>query len=188
VLLAPGPAGQRTIEYDTVSDRYTNFVETEVLPRITRDYQVAFTTDPEGRATMGESSGSAAALTMAWLQPNLYRRVISYSGTFVALQRNATAPNGAWDFHQTFIPNSERKPLRIWLHVSENDLGADTPADQMRNWVIANNRMVEVLKAKGYPYQFVFSDGVGHVDRRVQLQTMPEAFEWLWKGYKPSGR
>jgi enterochelin esterase-like enzyme len=188
VLLAPGPGAQRSIEYDTVSDRYVNFVETEVLPRITRDYQVAFTTDPEGRATLGESSGAAAALTMAWLHPNLYRRVISYSGTFVALQRNATAPNGAWDFHQTFIPNSERKPLRIWLHVSENDLGATTPAEGMRNWVIANNRMADALKSKGYPYQFVFSEAVGHVDRHVELQTMAEAFEWVWKGYKPAGR
>jgi enterochelin esterase-like enzyme len=188
VLLAPGPGGQRTIEYDTVSDRYVNFVETEVLPRITRDHQVAFTTDPEGRATLGESSGAAAALTMAWLHPNLYRRVISYSGTFVALQRNATAPNGAWDYHQTFVPGSERKPLRIWLHVSENDLGADAPVEQMRNWVVANNRMAAALKAKGYPYQFVFSEASGHVDRRVQLQTMPEAFEWVWKGYKPATR
>jgi len=188
VLLSPGPGGQRTIEYDTVSDRYVNFVETEVLPRITRDYQVAFTTDPEGRATLGESSGAAAALTMAWLHPNLYRRVISYSGTFVALQRNATAPNGAWDYHQTFIPGSERKPLRIWLHVSENDIGADTPVEQMRNWVAANNRMAAALKAKGYPYQFVFSEASGHVDRRVELQTMPEAFEWVWKGYKTATR
>ena len=185
VLIAPGPGSQRSIEYDTVSDRYTNFIETEVLPRITKDYQVAFTTDPDGRATFGMSSGAAAALTMAWLNPNLYHRVISYSGTFVALQRNATAPNGAWDFHQTFIPNSERKPLRIWMHVSENDIGATTPADGMRNWVIANNRMAAVLKAKGYPYQFVFSEAAGHVDQRVQLQTMPEAFEWAWKGYKP---
>jgi enterochelin esterase family protein len=184
VLIAPGPGGQRTIEYDTVSDRYTNFIETEVLPRITKDYQVAFTTDPEGRAVIGMSSGAAAALTMAWMHPHLYHRVISYSGTFVALQRNATAPNGAWDFHQTFIPNSERKPLRIWLHVSENDIGATTPAEGMRNWVIANNRMADVLKAKGYPYQFVFSEAAGHVDARVQLQTMPEAFEWVWKGYK----
>ena len=188
VLLSPGPGGQRTIEYDTVSDRYVNFVETEVLPRITRDYQVAFTTDPEGRAAFGESSGAAAALTMAWLHPNLYRRVISYSGTFVALQRNATAPNGAWDFHQTFIPNSERKPLRIWLHVSENDLGATSPVEQMRNWVVANNRMAAALKAKGYPYQFVFSEASGHVERSVEMQTMPEAFEWVWKGYKPAGR
>jgi enterochelin esterase-like enzyme len=188
VLLSPGPGGQRTIEYDTVSDRYVNFVETEVLPRITREYQVAFTSDPEGRATLGESSGAAAALTMAWLHPNLYRRVISYSGTFVALQRNATAPNGAWDFHQTFIPNSERKPLRMWLHVSENDIGANAPVEQMRNWVAANNRMAAVLKAKGYPYQFVFSEAAGHVERSVEMQTMPEAFEWVWKGYKPSGR
>ena len=188
VLVAPGPGGQRTIEYDTVSDRYTNFVETELLPRITKDYQVAFTTDPEGRATFGMSSGAAAALTMAWLQPNLYRRVISYSGTFVALQRNATAPNGAWDFHKTFIPQSERKPLRIWTHVSENDIGSTTPEEGMRNWVIANTRMSEVLKAKGYRYQFVFSEAVGHVDQHVQLQTMPEAFEFVWKGYKPSAK
>jgi hypothetical protein len=110
--------------------------------------------------------------------------VISISGTFVALQRNATAPNGAWDYHQTFIPGSERKPLRLWLHVSENDLGANTPAEQMRNWVIANNRMADVLKAKRYPYQFVFSEASGHVERSVQLQTLPEAFEWVWKGYK----
>jgi enterochelin esterase-like enzyme len=75
VLVAPGPGPQRSIEYDTVSDRYTNFVETELLPRVTKDYQVAFTTDPEGRATFGMSSGAAAALTMAWLHPNLYRRV-----------------------------------------------------------------------------------------------------------------
>ena len=184
VLLSPGPGAQRSIEYDTVSDRYVNFVETEVLPRITRDYQVAFTTDPDGRATLGESSGAAAALTMAWLHPNLYRRVISYSGTFVALQRNATAPNGAWDYHQTFLPSSERKPLRIWLHVSENDIGATSPVEQMRNWVAANNRMAAVLKAKGYPYQFVFSEASGHVERSVELQTMPEAFEWVWKGYK----
>ena len=188
VLIPPGPGGQRTIEYDTVSDRYTNFVESEVLPRITRDYQVAFTTDPEGRAAFGVSSGAAAALTMAWLNPNLYRRVISYSGTFVALQRNATAPNGAWDFHQTFIPNSPRKPLRIWFHVSENDIGATAPVEQMRNWVAANNRMAAVLKAKGYPYQFVFSEASGHVERSVVMQTMPEAFEWVWKSYKASGR
>jgi enterochelin esterase family protein len=187
VLLSPGPGGQRTIEYDTVSDRYVNFVETEVLPRITRDYDVAFTTDPEGRAALGESSGAAAALTMAWLNPNLYRRVISYSGTFVALQRNATAPNGAWDFHQTFIPGSERRPLRLWLHVSENDLGATSPVEQMRNWVAANNRMAAALEARGYHYQFVFSEASGHVERSVEMQTMPEAFEWVWKGYKPSG-
>jgi enterochelin esterase-like enzyme len=185
VMLWPGPGRQRSIEYDTVSDRYTRFVEEEVLPRIARDHGVNFTRDPEGRAVFGESSGAAAAMTMAWLHPELYRRVISYSGTFVALQRNETAPDGAWEYHQSFIPNAPRKPLRIWLHVSENDNGATTPAENKRNWVIANQRMADILKAKGYPYQFVFSEGVGHVSRPVQRQTMPEAFEWVWKGYQP---
>ena len=183
VLLPPGPGGQRTIEYDTVSDRYVNFVESEVLPRITRDYQVAFTTDPEGRATFGQSSGAAAALTMAWLHPNLYRRVISYSGTFVALQRNATAPNGAWDFHQTFIPNSARTPLRIWLHVSENDNGANRPETSFGNWVLANQHMAAALKAKGYHYRYVFSEASRHCDGRVIAHTLPDALAWLWRGY-----
>jgi enterochelin esterase-like enzyme len=52
---------QRGLEYDTVSGVYTQFIETEVLPRITKDYKIAFTTDPEGRATMGGSSGAACA-------------------------------------------------------------------------------------------------------------------------------
>jgi enterochelin esterase family protein len=184
VLLAPGPGAQRSIEYDTISDRYLNFVETEVLPRITRDYQVAFTTDPDGRATFGESYGSPVALAMAWLYPNLYTRVISYSGTFVALQRNAVAPNGGWDFHKTLIPNSERKNIRIWMEVGENDNGYTTSEEGMRNWVLANNHMADALKAKGYHYQFVFAEGVAHVSRPVQKQTMPEAFEWAWQGYK----
>ena len=185
VMLWPGPGRQRSLEYDLVSDAYTRFIESEVLPRITSDYGVNFTRDPEGRAVFGESSGAAAAMTMAWFHPELYRRVISYSGTFVALQRNEIAPDGAWEYHQSFIPNAPKKPLRIWLHVSENDNGATTPAEGKRNWVIANQRMADILKAKGYPYQFVLSEAVGHVSRPVQKQTMPEAFEWVWRGYKP---
>ena len=87
-----GPGSQRGMEYDTVSDKYTLFIETEVLPRIERDYKVRFTKDPEGRATMGGSSGAAAALTMAWMHPELYRRVLSYSGTFVDQARGSN-PN-----------------------------------------------------------------------------------------------
>jgi hypothetical protein len=48
--------------------------------------------------------------------------------------------------------------------------------------------MAAVLAAKKYPFQFVFSEASGHVDRRVELQTMPEAFEWVWKGYRATGR
>ena len=87
-----GPGSERGLEYDTVSDKYTTFIETEVLPRIERDYKVRFTKDPEGRATMGGSSGAACALTMAWFHPELYRRVLSYSGTFVDQARGSNPP------------------------------------------------------------------------------------------------
>ena len=120
-----GPGSERGLEYDTVSDRYVNFIETEVLPKIAKDYHVTFTTDPEGRATMGGSSGAACAFTMAWFRPDLYRRVLSYSGTFVNQQspESPDSPHGAWEYHEHLIPNTDAKPLRVWLQVGERDNG-----------------------------------------------------------------
>lgn len=185
IMINPGPGQQRSIEYDTISDKYTMFIEKEVLPKITKEHGVNFTKDPEGRATFGESSGAAAAITMAWFHPELYRRVISYSGTFVALRTDpVAAPHGAYEYHENFIPKSEPKPIRIWLQVGERDNGFNAADSGMRNWVTANNHMADVLKAKGYHYQYVFSEAVGHVNRPVQRQTLPEAFEWTWQGYK----
>jgi len=72
---------QRGLEYDTMSGRYAEFVETEVLPLVEKQYNLKLTKDPEGRATMGCSSGGSAALIMAWYHPELYHRVLTYSGT-----------------------------------------------------------------------------------------------------------
>ena len=176
---------ERGLEYDTVSDAYARFVETEVLPRITADYHVAFTKDPNGRATMGGSSGGAAAFTMAWFRPDLYRRVLTYSGTYVNQQSppNPASPHGAWEYHEHLIGQSPRKPLRVWLEVGEHDIGADRDEASLHNWVLANQRMAAALKAKGYAYRYVFAAGAGHVDGRVTRQTLPNALEWLWQGY-----
>ena len=180
-----GPGSQRGLEYDSVSDTYTRFIETEVLPRIERDYQVQFTKDPEGRATMGGSSGAACALTMAWFHPELYRKVLSYSGTFVNQARgtNPEYPRGAWEYHATLIPNSEKKPIKIWFHVSEHDNGAAREESTFGNWVLANQRLAAALKTKGYEYKYVFAQDAGHTDANVVFQTLPEALVWLWQGY-----
>ncbi len=150
---------QRGLEYDTVSGVYTDFIETEVLPRITKDFGIIFTTDPEGRATMGGSSGAACAFTMAWFHPELYRRVLSYSGTYVNQQSplNPESPRGAWEYHATLIPNSPPKPIRVWMHVSEFDNRYGDQEATWHNWVLANERMAAALKAKGYHYQYVYS-------------------------------
>ncbi len=114
---------QRGLEYDTMSGLYAEFVEKEVLPLVEKQYNVKLTKDPEGRATMGGSSGGSAALIMAWYHTELYHRVLTYSGTYVYQQwpYNPETPHGAWDFHEHLIPNSPRKPLRIWMEVSDRD-------------------------------------------------------------------
>jgi enterochelin esterase-like enzyme len=180
-----GRGSERGLEYDTVSDQYAAFIETEVLPVIETNYQVTFTKNPEGRAAMGGSSGAACAFTMAWFRPDLYRRVLSYSGTFVNQQSplNPGSPHGAWEYHEHLIPQSEAKPLRVWLQAGERDNGFERDEASLHNWVLANQRMAAALKTKGYHYRYVFSKGAGHVDRKVVGETLPEALLWLWHGY-----
>ena len=177
---------QRGLEYDTVSGVYTDFIETEVLPRITKDYGVAFTKDPEGRATMGGSSGAACAFTMAWFHPELYRRVLSYSGTYVNQQSplSPTSPRGAWEYHATYIP----------LQPGQADSRVDA-RERARQPVRGQGRDVAQLGA-GQRAHGGCAQGQGlQVPVRVCpasratptatviAATLPEALEWLWQGY-----
>jgi iron(III)-enterobactin esterase len=177
---------ERGLEYDTMSGRYAEFVEREVLPQVEKQYNLKLTGDPNARAAMGCSSGAAAALSMAWYHPDLYRRVLSYSGTFVNQQWpfNPETPHGAWGFHESLIPNSLRKPIRIWMEVGDRDLyNPNSMRDNMHDWVIANENMAKVLAAKGYTYQFLFVRNAGHCDRLMKEQTLPEALEYVWQDY-----
>jgi enterochelin esterase-like enzyme len=181
---------QRGLEYDTMSGRYSDFVETEVLPLVERECNVKLTRDPEGRATMGGSSGGSAALIMAWYHPERYHRVLTYSGTYVNQQwpPNPETPHGAWEFHEHLIPNSPVKPIRLWMEVGDRDLlNPNVMRDEMHDWVLANENMARVLAARGYHYQFVFVRNAGHTDRTVKQQTLPTALEWLWKTYPVEG-
>jgi len=177
---------ERGLEYDTMSGKYAEFIEAEVLPLVETNYHVKLTKNPEGRATMGNSSGGSAALEMAWYHPEWYHRVITYSGTYVNQQWpfNSETPDGAWDFHEKLIPQSDPKPIRLWMEVGDRDLlNPNVMRDNMHDWVAANNRMATVLKAKGYHYQYVFALNAGHVEGAVRNQTLPEALEWVWQGY-----
>jgi enterochelin esterase-like enzyme len=180
---------ERGLEYDTMSGKYAEFVEQEVLPLAEKTANVKLTHDPDARATMGASSGGSAALIMAWYHPELYHRVLTYSGTYVNQQWpfNPDTPHGAWELHEHLIPNSPPKPLRIWMEVGDRDnYNPNAMHDGFHDWVVANENMAKVLAAKGYHYQFVFARNAGHTDRSVRQQTLPEALEWLWHDYKPS--
>jgi iron(III)-enterobactin esterase len=177
---------ERGLEYDTMSGKYAEFVEKEVLPLVEKECNVKLTKDPDGRATTGCSSGGSCAIIMAWYHPELYHRVLTFSGTFVNQQwpPNAETPHGAWELHEHLIPNSPAKPLRIWMEVGDRDLmNPNVMRDNMHDWVRANENTAKVLAAKGYHYQFVFVRNAGHCDGNMKQQTLPEALQWLWKGY-----
>jgi enterochelin esterase-like enzyme len=193
-----GKGSQRGLEYDTMSDRFARFINDEVLPAVLAHPelkaaypQFAFTNDPWGRGVMGCSSGGAAALTMGWFRPDLFRRLITYSGTFVDQQdddapEEAQYPLGAWEYHsgKKLIETSEKKPLRIFTHVAENDLRANDPEETYHNWVMANERTAAALRAKGYDYRYVFSRASRHCDNRVYEQTLADTLVWMWSGHE----
>jgi len=98
---------------------------------------------------------------------------------------NPQNPGGAWDYHETIIPNAKAKPFRIWMHVGDRDLyNPNVMRDGMHDWVEANHRFAKVLKDKGYDYQYVFALDSAHCDRRVREQTLPAALEYVWRGYR----
>ena len=179
---------QRGKEYDTMSGVFAEYIETEVLPRVEKRCDVKLTDDPDARAVMGNSSGGSAALIMAWYRTDLYRRVLTTSGTFINQQWpfNPETPDGAWGFHSSIIPSSPRKPLRIFIAVGDRDLlNPNVMRDGMHDWVEANHRMAKVLKDKGYAYQYLFCRDSGHSVSNAQSQFLPHAIEWVWYGYTP---
>ncbi len=114
---------QRGLEYDTMSGLYAEFVEKEVLPRVEKEANVKLTKDPDGRATMGTSSGGSCALPWPGITPSgitvcLHTRHVCESAVAVEPE----TPHGAWEFHEKLIPNSPKKPIRLWLEVGDRDL------------------------------------------------------------------
>jgi len=197
-----GGSSERGLEYDTVSGVYGEYVQKEMFPRVVSEVQkqlgiaLTITDDPEGRATLGGSSGGAGSFSMAWWNPNWFRRVITYSGTFVrqASPDNPLYPHGAWSYHDydpyvdaapngLIVKDPTVHPLRHWLEVGEKDMGAGGGPTTYRDFLLANRRMAASLKAKGYHYHFDYALGAGHLDGGVVAQTLPSALLWVWRGF-----
>ncbi|HET6281722.1 MAG TPA: alpha/beta hydrolase-fold protein, partial [Polyangia bacterium] len=121
---------ERGLEYDTVSGLYAEWADKELLPRVEMETKaqlpaqaVTFTKDPEGRGTMGGSSGGAASFSMAWWRPDLFRRVITFSGTYVAqVPASSPFPHGAWIYHDV-DPYSADMPNGLIVQHCESAAG-----------------------------------------------------------------
>lgn len=189
----PLPNNERSVEYDTVSDRYWRFITSEVIPAVLANEELKaaypsfkLTENPDGRGAYGCSSGGPAAFGMGWFGD--FTRLLIFSGSFTDLQKGDAAteaahPLGAWEY-PTMIAEAPLKPLRVFLEVGENDNGSTLAEDTHRNWVIANRNMAAALAAKGNHHRFVYATGAGHCDDNARNQVMPEGLIWLWRGYQ----
>jgi enterochelin esterase-like enzyme len=159
----PSPAN-RSLEYDTVSDRYATFLLDELIPELKKEYKIS--DDPKQRAIAGISSGGICALSVAWHRPDAFSKVLSHVGSFVDIRGG--------DHYPAMIRKSEPKPIRVFLQGGEGDLD-----NQFGHWPLANQQMAKALAFKKYDYRFEFGSG-GHSGAHGGA-ILPESLVWLWR-------
>jgi enterochelin esterase-like enzyme len=166
VFVDPGQPENRNAEYDTFSDAYAAFLLTEILPNVRDRYHVG--DDPDQWAIGGGSSGGNCALTVAWMRPDRFRRVLSFNGSFAQLRGGNRYPE--------VIQDTPRKPLRVFLQAATRDINWDAAE---LNWFSANLRVAAALAERGYDLRLVLGDG-GH-DPNHGGAILPDALRWLWR-------
>lgn len=179
VFVQPGTGplrNQRSIEYDTVSGTYLRRLTEEILPEVTKS--VKMRPDGYSRAVQGLSSGAIMAFNAAFHKPEEFSRVLSWIGSYTALQRSVEHPEGGGEY-PTMVRREAKRNLRVWLQDGSEDL--DNAAG---SWPAANIGMANALKFKGYDYHFSF--GVGQHNNAHGAAELPEALTWLWRDYDPA--
>ncbi len=162
------PVGRtnRNDEYDAFDGAYVRFLLEEVLPEVSRRWSI--TDDHDRWGICGFSSGGNCGFTAAWLRPDVFRRVICCSSSFVQM------PGG--NPYLTLIPQTSRKPLRIFLQVGHRDLGWNEPED---NWLTSNLRVAAALAESDYDVRLVLGDGGHHPNHAGVL--LPDALRWVFR-------
>ncbi len=184
--------GNRSFEYDTLSDQYARFLLEEILPEVGKTYKLS--ADPERRAIQGNSSGGICAFTVAWERPDAFRKVVSYIGSFTSIAYRPAAngqpmrPGG--DLYPTLIRKNPIKPLKIFLQDGSNDLN-----NSHGSWFLANQQMLSALlwananadqrKTPGARYQLKHEWGDGAHSGKHGGAIFPDVMRWLWADQAP---
>jgi enterochelin esterase-like enzyme len=164
------PPQNRSFEYDTLSPAYSEFLLTEILPHIKKEYHLNISDDPDSRAICGISSGGICAFTVAWTRPDQFRKVVSHVGSFTNIRGGNAYPD--------IIRNSEPKPLRVFMQDNQSDLRNRKPG---WNWVEANHLMAAALENKDYDYKYVYGEGSHNGNFGGSI--FPETLRWLWRDF-----
>lgn len=159
-----GTTDNRSLEYDTVSPDYADFIKAELLPIVRT--QVAVTDDPAGRAICGMSSGGAAAVTAAFFRPDVFGNVISHCGSFVNIR-------GAHELPFMFRREPRRR-LRVWHQSGSRDIDI-----VFGNIPLANQQLAAALAYRNYDFHYEFGSG-GHTLSHGGA-VFPDALRWIWR-------
>ena len=165
-----GKHSNRSLEYDSLGDRYVRFLLEEIIPEVRKRYNIS--DDPEMHAIGGSSSGAICAFTAAWERPASFRKVYSSVGSFTNLRGG--------DVYAAHVRKTEPKPLRIYLADTSGDV--DNP---FGSWWWANQQMASALNYMGYDVRFDQAEGYAH-NADFGGAKFPEAMKWLWRKEKHS--
>ena len=154
VFISPGKVGDkamRSIEYDTVSDKYPNFLRDEVLPEVYAKYNIR--KDGYSRAISGNSSGGICAFNAAWWQQDQFARVLSHIGSFTSIQWHPGEIDGG-NVYPFKIRKEAKRNIRVWLQDGSEDL-----ENNHGSWPLQNLQMANSLKMMGYDFHLSFGNG-----------------------------
>jgi enterochelin esterase family protein len=183
VLIAPGSGGEaegtrmRSIQYDTVSERYSRYLLEEVLPDVEKTSKLR--QDGYARAIAGASSGAICAFNAAWYRPEQFSRVLSHIGSYVALQWKPEQNLDGGYIVSNRVRREPRKNIRVWLSDGTDDIEGNPGSWPLNNVLLANS-----LKLRGYDFHFRFGEGM-HAIAQGALD-LPESLAWLWRDYDPA--
>ena len=163
-----GPARNRSLEYDSMTNVYSRFLLDEIIPEVEKSYLI--TDSREGWAIGGISSGGICAFTAAWQRPDKFSKVVSHVGSFTNIRGGHLYPD--------LVRQSAVKPIRVFLQDGSNDLNV-----RPGNWWLANQQMADSLEFAGYDYMTAWGDGGHNLDHGGAI--FPDTMRWLWRDYDP---
>jgi enterochelin esterase-like enzyme len=163
----------RSIQYDTVSDRYPKFLRDEVLPEIYAKYNIR--KDGYSHAIAGNSSGGICAFNAAWYMPELFSRVLARIPSFTSIQWKPGELDGG-NIYPFRVRKEPKRNIRVWMQDGSEDMEQPTGS-----WPLQSLQMANSLKLREYDFHFSFGTGThNHAQSNAE---MPEALAWLWRGY-----
>ena len=161
----PKKAGSnRSFEYDSLTPQYVDFLDKEILPEVSKKYNLR--KDAAGRGIGGASSGGICAFTAAWQRPDLFSKVLSHIGSFTNIRGG--------DVYPGLVRKEKKKDIRVFLQDGSNDLD-----NQAGNWYLANLQMEAALKFKNYDHKTVWGDGKHSGKHGGAI--LPDSMRWLWR-------